>query len=102
MSGLDKVAVIGAGVMGAGIAAQIANSGTRVLLLDIVRPGETDRNAVAAGAVARMLKAEPGAFMSPDAAKLVEVGNTEDDLARVAECDWIVEAILERLDLKRD
>jgi len=99
MSAVSKVAVIGAGVMGAGIAAQVANSGTKVLLLDIVRPGEADRNAVAAGAVERMLKTE--AFMSPAAAKLVEVGNTEDDLGRVAECDWVVEAIIERLDLKQ-
>ena len=101
MNGIDKVAVIGAGVMGAGIAAQIANAGTRVLLLDIVKPGEPDRNSVAAAAVARMLKADPSGFMTPDAAKLVEVGNIEDDLARVAECDWIVEAVVERLEPKR-
>ena len=102
MAAIGKVAVIGAGVMGAGIAAQIANAGTKVLLLDIVKPGEADRNAVAASAVARALKADPSAFMSPRAEKLVEVGNTEDDLARVSECDWIVEAIIERLDLKRE
>ena len=102
MTALRKVAVIGAGVMGAGIAAQIANSGTPVLLLDIVRPNEADRNAVAAGAVARMLKADPSPFMSPAAAKLLEVGNTEDDLVRVGECDWVIEAIIERLDLKQD
>lgn len=89
-------------LMGAGFAAQIANAGTRVLLLDVVKPGEPDRNVAAAGAVARMLKADPSGFMSPAAAKLVDVGNTEDDLARIAECDWIIEAIVERLDLKRD
>ncbi|EGD58421.1 3-hydroxyacyl-CoA dehydrogenase [Novosphingobium nitrogenifigens DSM 19370] len=94
-----KVCVIGAGVMGAGIAAQVANAGVPVLLLDIVRD-PADRNAVAAGALKRLQKAEPAAFMSKRAAKLVEVGNIEDDLARVAECDWVIEAIIERLDLK--
>ncbi|WP_242146923.1 3-hydroxyacyl-CoA dehydrogenase NAD-binding domain-containing protein [Sphingomonas sp. BAUL-RG-20F-R05-02] len=97
---IAKVCVIGAGTMGAGIAAQVANAGVPVLLLDIVRDAE-DRNAVAAGAVAKMLKTEPAPFMSKAAAKLVEVGNIEDDLARVAECDWIVEAIVERIDLKQ-
>ena len=102
MSGpIRKVCVIGAGTMGAGIAAQIANAGVPVLLLDIVRD-PADRNALAAGAVAKMLKAEPAAFMSARAAKLVEVGNIEDDLAKVADCDWVVEAIIERLDLKQD
>ncbi|WP_267387012.1 3-hydroxyacyl-CoA dehydrogenase/enoyl-CoA hydratase family protein [Sphingomonas sp. GC_Shp_3] len=98
--GIAKVCVIGAGTMGAGIAAQVANAGVPVLLLDIVRD-PADRNAVAAGAVAKMLKTEPAPFMSKAAARLVEVGNIEDDLARVAECDWIVEAIVERIDLKQ-
>jgi len=98
MSEVKKVAVIGAGVMGAGIAAQVANAGVRVLLLDIVRD-PADRNAVAAGAVARMLKTD--AFMSPKAARLVEVGNTEDDLSKLADCDWIIEAVVERLDIKQ-
>ena len=96
---VKKVCVIGAGVMGAGIAAQVANAGIPVLLLDIVRD-PADRNAVAAGALKRLEKAEPAAFMSRRAVKLVEVGNIEDDLARVAECDWVIEAIIERLDLK--
>ncbi|MGE4429558.1 MAG: 3-hydroxyacyl-CoA dehydrogenase NAD-binding domain-containing protein [Sphingobium sp.] len=97
---IKKVCVIGAGTMGAGIAAQVANAGVPVLLLDIVRDAN-DRNAVAAGAVAKMLKTEPAPFMSKAAAKLVETGNIEDDLAKVADCDWIVEAIVERLDLKQ-
>ena len=87
--------------MGAGIAAQVANSGTPVLLLDIVKPGQNDRDAVAKGAVATMLKTEPAPFMSKAAAKLVETGNIEDHLDKVAECDWVVEAIIERLDLKQ-
>ncbi len=100
-SSIKKVCVIGAGVMGAGIAAQVANSGTPVLLLDIVKPGSNDRDAVAKGAVATMLKTEPAPFMSKAAAKLVETGNIDDHLDKVAECDWVVEAIIERLDLKQ-
>ena len=98
---IRKVCVIGAGVMGAGIAAQVANAGVPVLLLDIVRD-PASRNAVAEGAVARMLKTDPAPFMSSRAAKLVEVGNIEDDLAKAAECDWIIEAVIERLDIKQE
>lgn len=100
-SAIKKVCVIGAGTMGAGIAAQVANSGTPVLLLDIVRD-PANRNAVAASAVERMLKADPAPFMGKAAAKLVEVGNIDDDLGRVAECDWVIEAIVEQIDIKRD
>ena len=98
---IKKVCVIGAGVMGAGIAAQVANAGIPVLLLDIVPKDGGDRDAVAKGAVAKMLKTEPAPFMSKGAAKLVETGNIDDHLARVAGCDWIVEAIVERLDIKQ-
>ncbi len=101
---VKKVCVIGAGVMGAGIAAQVANAGIPVLLLDIVPrdlPEGGDRDAVSKGAVAKMLKTDPAPFMSKRAAKLVETGNIDDHLDRVAECDWIVEAIVERLDIKQ-
>ncbi|MBB4618098.1 3-hydroxyacyl-CoA dehydrogenase/enoyl-CoA hydratase family protein [Sphingomonas abaci] len=98
---VKKVCVIGAGVMGAGIAAHVANAGVPVLLLDIVPKDATDRDAVAKGAVAKMLKTDPAPFMSRGAAKLVETGNIEDHLERVAECDWVVEAIVERLDIKQ-
>ena len=98
---IETVAVIGAGVMGAAIAAHVANAGTRVLLLDIVPEGATDRNALAAGAVARMLKADPAPFMGAKAARLVAPGNLEDDLGRLAEADWIIEAVVERLDVKQ-
>ncbi len=97
---IRKVCVIGAGTMGAGIAAQVANAGIPVLLLDIVRDGG-NRNSVAAGAVERMLKTDPAPFMGKAAAKLVEVGNIEDDLPKVAGCDWVIEAIVEKLDLKQ-
>ncbi|MEK9210364.1 3-hydroxyacyl-CoA dehydrogenase/enoyl-CoA hydratase family protein [Sphingomonas sp. 2378] len=98
---INKVCVIGAGVMGAGIAAQVANAGVPVLLLDIVPKDGGDRDAVAKGAVAKMLKTEPAPFMSSAAARLVETGNIEDHLDKVAECDWIVEAVVERLDIKQ-
>lgn len=98
---ISKVCVIGAGTMGAGIAAQIANAGVPVLLLDIVPKEGADRDAIAKGAVARMLKADPAPFMSKSAVKLVETGNIEDHLGKVAECDWVIEAIVERLDLKQ-
>jgi 3-hydroxyacyl-CoA dehydrogenase len=101
MAEIHKVAVIGAGVMGAGIAAHVANAGIPVILLDIVPDGANNRNVIAEGAVAKMLKAEPAAFMSKKAAKLVTTGNTEDHLGLLADCDWIVEAVIERLDIKQ-
>jgi len=100
-SAINKVCVIGAGTMGAGIAAQVANAGVPVLLLDIVPKDGADRDAIAKGAVARMLKTDPAPFMSKGAAKLVETGNIEDHLGKVAECDWVIEAIVERIDLKQ-
>ncbi|MBL4635152.1 MAG: 3-hydroxyacyl-CoA dehydrogenase/enoyl-CoA hydratase family protein [Kofleriaceae bacterium] len=104
---IRRVAVLGAGVMGAGIAAHIANAGLPVLLLDIVPPDikdgakKSERNAFAAGAVKKMLKSKPAAFFNKSHAALVEVGNLEDDLEKAAECDLIIEAIIERLDIKR-
>jgi 3-hydroxyacyl-CoA dehydrogenase len=98
---IAKVCVIGAGTMGAGIAAQVANAGVPVLLLDIVPKDAGDRDAIAKGAVAKMLKTEPAPFMSKAAARLVETGNIDDHLGRVAECDWVIEAVVERLDIKQ-
>jgi 3-hydroxyacyl-CoA dehydrogenase len=100
MGEIRKVAVIGAGVMGSGIAAQVANAGVPVALLDIVAK-DPNRSAVAETAVAKMLKTDPAPFMSKAAAKLVTVGNIEDDLGLLAECDWIVEAVVERVDVKQ-
>jgi len=101
MEPIRKATVIGAGVMGAGIAAQFANAGVPVLLLDIVPDGATNRNVLADNAVAKMLKTDPAPFMSARAAKLVTAGNIEDDLAKLAESDWIIEAVVERLDIKQ-
>ena len=97
---IKKVAVIGAGVMGSGIAAQIANAGLPVVLLDIVPKDAEDRNVIASGAVAKMLKTDPAPFTSKKNAKLIEVGNLEDDLDKLSDCDWIVEVVLEDLKIK--
>ncbi len=98
---ITKVCVIGAGVMGSGIAAHIANAGIPALLLDIVPAGAGDRTALARAAVERLLKTEPAPFMVKSAAKLIEIGNLDDDLAKLAGCDWIIEAVTERLDVKQ-
>jgi 3-hydroxyacyl-CoA dehydrogenase len=92
---IRRAAVIGAGTMGSGIAAQLANAGVPVLLLDIVPAGATDRNALAAGALARMRTQQPAPFMSADAMALVTPGNVEDDLDALSEVDWIIEAVFE-------
>lgn len=99
---IKRAAVIGAGVMGSGIAAHIANAGIPVLLLDIPQSGFGKKNALAEGAIERMKKAEPAAFMSPQAAKLVTPGNTETDLEQLKDCDWVVEAIIEKLEIKQE
>ncbi|MBZ0325310.1 MAG: 3-hydroxyacyl-CoA dehydrogenase family protein, partial [Alphaproteobacteria bacterium] len=92
---IRKVAVLGAGTMGAGIAAQVANGGVPVLLLDIVPDGANDRSVLAKKAIANLAKAKPAAFMHQRAARLITPGNLEDDLGKLAEVDWIVEAVLE-------
>ncbi|HRR14783.1 MAG: 3-hydroxyacyl-CoA dehydrogenase/enoyl-CoA hydratase family protein [Thermoanaerobaculia bacterium] len=101
MAGIAKVGVLGAGVMGAGIAAHFANAGLPVVLLDIVPEGATDRNVIAAGAIEKMKKTKPAPFMSAARARLVTPGNLEDHLELLADCDWIVEAVVERLDVKQ-
>jgi 3-hydroxyacyl-CoA dehydrogenase len=98
---VKKACVIGAGVMGSGIAAQIANAGIPVILLDIVPKEGADRSAIAKGAIEKLLKADPAPLMSRSAAKLITPGNTEDDLDQLGDVDWIVEAVIERLDIKQ-
>lgn len=98
---IQKAAVIGAGVMGAAIAAQLANAGIPVMLLDIVLPDNPDRNFLAKSGLQRALKARPAAFMDPARAALIQVGNLEDNLKDLKDADWILEAIIEKLDAKR-
>lgn len=97
---LRQAVVIGAGSMGSGIAAQIANAGIPVLLLDIVPNEAEDRNALAKGGIKRQLSG--GGFMHPSRADLVTPGNVEDDFDRIADADWIVEAVFEDLGIKRE
>lgn len=98
---IERAAVIGAGLMGSGIAAQIANAGVPVLLLDIVPKDGADRSAIARGAIDKLLKADPAPLMSKAAAKLITPGNIEDDLEKLKDVDWIVEAVIEKLDIKQ-
>src|SRR5579884_4091147 len=94
---IRRAAVLGAGVMGAAIAAHLANVGIPSLLLDIVPAGEKkDRDVVARTGLEKALKARPASFYSKKLAKLVTVGNVEDDLEELADVDWIVEAVIER------
>lgn len=97
---IQKVVVIGSGVMGSAIAAHVANSGTKVVLLDIVAK-EGDRSALAKNAVERMLKADPAPFTHKRKAKNVTTGNLEDDLKQLEDADWIIEVVLENLDIKK-
>jgi 3-hydroxyacyl-CoA dehydrogenase len=99
---IAKVGVLGAGVMGAGIAAHVANAGVPVVLLDIVPGGAEDRDALAKGAVERLKQAKPAPFMSEKNARLVTPGNLEDHLDLLADCDWIVEAVVERPEVKQE
>jgi 3-hydroxyacyl-CoA dehydrogenase len=106
---IRRVGVIGAGVMGSGIAAHLANASIEVLLLDIVPPNLSDaeksqksaRDRFAAGGLEKAIKSRPAAFFHRDNAKLVQTGNTEDDLERLADCDLVIEAIIERLEDKQ-
>jgi 3-hydroxyacyl-CoA dehydrogenase len=100
-SGIKKVAVIGAGVMGASIAAHVANAGVPVYLLDIVPKDAQNRNSIAEAAIAKLLKAEPGAFMHKNNARLVTPGNVEDHLEWLKDADWVLEAVLEDLGVKQ-
>ena len=112
---IRRAAVLGAGVMGSGIAAHLANAGIPVLMLDIVPPKLSDddqkngltednpkfRNKFALAGLDGIKKSKPAALYSPRALPLIEIGNFEDDWDRLAECDWIVEVVLERLDVKQ-
>jgi 3-hydroxyacyl-CoA dehydrogenase len=101
-SQIKKVGVIGSGVMGSQIAAHVSNAGMPVVLLDIVPAGAEDRSGLAKAAIAKMQKTEPSPFMHPENAKLITAGNLEDDLAELATCDWIIEAVLENPQVKSD
>ena len=101
MTEIKKVAVFGAGVMGAGIAAQVANAGLPVVLLDIAARDADNPRAIAEGAVEKLLKTDPAPLMHKRNVQQITPGNIDEDMDMIADCDWIVEAIIERLDLKQ-
>src|SRR4030065_55040 len=118
---IQKVGVLGWGGGGAGIAAHVANAGIPVVLLDIVKEGapersalndvkssrsalddvKSSRSALAIEALGRLVKTKPAPLMAAARAKLITPGNLEDDLALLADCDWIIEAVIERVDIKQ-
>lgn len=113
---IKKVAVLGSGVMGSGIACHFANIGLQVLLIDIA-PGELTeeekqkglslydkrvRNRLVDTALANALKSKPSPIYHPSFAKRIVTGNFDDDLAKIKECDWVIEVVVERLDIKKE
>ncbi len=87
--------------MGSRIAAHFANAGVEALLLDMVLPGQGNRNFAAMRGIDAALKQKPGGFFTDAAARLVTPGNFEDDFSRLGNCDWVIEAVTENLDIKR-
>src|ERR1700734_1588946 len=107
MKRINKVAVLGAGTMGARIAAHFANAGVPSYLLDIV-PGDVPpgasasaRNKIAAAGLDAAKKSKPAAFTDASLARLVTVGNFDGDLKKLTEVEWIIEPVVENLDIKR-
>ena len=102
MKRINKVAILGAGTMGARIAAHFANAGVPSYLFDIVPPDADGpaRNKIAAAGLEAAKNSKPAAFMDPSLARFVTVGNFEDDIKKLADVDWIIEAVVENLDIK--
>jgi len=112
---IKRCAVIGAGVMGATIAAQLANVGIETILLDILPSDLTEddkkegltkeskafRNRLAQNGLNAALKSKPASFYLPENSKLITIGNMEDDIERLRDVDWIIEVVVERLDIKK-
>ena len=97
---IRRAAVLGAGTMGSRIAAHLANAGIPTLLLDLVPSGEGDKSRLAKAALAALAKAKPAALYEASLAALITPGNFEDDLPRLAGCDWVIEAVAENLEIK--
>src|SRR6202161_3617121 len=104
---IRKVAILGAGTMGSRIAAHIANAGLPVVLLDIVPPStapdadRATRNKFVFAALDGLKKSKPAAFFLAKSARLITLGNFDDDLALIADCDWIIEVVAENMEIKR-
>lgn len=106
---IDKVGIVGAGTMGGGIAAHLANIGIPVVLLDIVPPNLSEqekadpkaRNRIVQSLYERMTKARPANLARADRGDLITLGNLDDDFDKLADCDWIIEVIIEQLEPKQ-
>jgi 3-hydroxyacyl-CoA dehydrogenase len=101
---IEKAVVLGAGTMGARIAAHFANAGVPVVLLDMVPPGSTagaDRNKIVHAGLDAAKKSKPAAFFTPALAERISIGNFDDDLARCKDADWIIEVVAENLEIKK-
>ncbi len=97
---INRVAVLGSGIMGSRIACHFANIGVEVLLLDI-SPKEGPRNSIVDAALQNAIKSNPSPVYSKKVVKKITTGNFEDDMARIANCDWIIEVVVENLDIKK-
>ena len=95
-----RAAVLGAGTMGSRIAAHLANAGIPVFLFDMVPDGEGPRSRLATAAVAALAKTKPAALYEASKAALITPGNFDDDLPKLAQCDWVIEAVAENLEIK--
>ena len=102
MRTIRRVAVLGAGTMGSRIAAHFANAGIPALLLDIVVPNQPNRNAAALKGIDTAAKARPGGMFTDEVASLITPGNFEDHISKLADYDWIIEAVTENLEIKRN
>lgn len=103
---IKKVAVLGSGIMGSRIALHFAGIGLPVLLLDIATPGAAEddkggRNKLVNDALAAAVKANPSPVYHKGVVKKVSTGNFDDDLPKIKDCDWIIEVVVERLDIKQ-
>ncbi|MEZ5056395.1 MAG: 3-hydroxyacyl-CoA dehydrogenase/enoyl-CoA hydratase family protein [Saprospiraceae bacterium] len=108
MRRISKVAVLGSGVMGSGIACHLANVGLQVLMLDILprdlKDGETNpkkRNQVADASLAAAIKSKPAPLYDKKFTSRITTGNFEDDFEKIGDCDWVIEVVIERLDIKQ-
>ena len=97
---IKKASVIGAGTMGLGIAGQLANAGIDVLLLDLASDGE-NRNAIGERALERLLDEQQPGLLHRDYLRHITIGNIEDDLSKIKDADWITEAVVEKLEIKK-
>ena len=109
MRRIRKVAVLGSGVMGSGIACHFANIGLDVLMLDIVprdlpeekKDDKTARNSIAQKALTASIKSKPAPLYDKSFASRIKIGNFEDDFEKIKDSDWIIEVVVERLDIKK-